>query len=104
MAWRPHGRARVNPENPEAFGYCDRCGFVYNLRDLDWQWDWNGNRLFNKRILVSHQCMDKPQEQLRPKGLPQDPVPILNPRPGDVQAEMGPQPAPVDPAIFVEQT
>lgn len=102
MAWRPHGHAQVDPNAPEAWGYCDRCGFVYNLKTLDWQFDWNGQRLFNKRILVSHQCMDRPQEQLRPKNTPPDPVPVLNPRPGDVQAQMGPTPAAVSPTIFVE--
>jgi hypothetical protein len=77
---RPHGRARVNPKSPAAFGICDRCGFLYNHRDLMWQFDWGGASLINKRILVCTPCNDKPQNQLRAIVLPADPIPILNPR------------------------
>ena len=27
-------RAKANPNNPQAFGICDRCGFQYQHRDL----------------------------------------------------------------------
>ena len=81
MAWRYHGRASVDPENPQAFGVSDRSGRWVNFRDLRWQFDWRGPRLMNLRILVPVEELDKPQSQLRPKPVPPDPVPILNARP-----------------------
>ena len=77
---RPHGRARVSSRNPAAFGICDRCGFLYNHNRLQFQFDWAGASLINKRILVCETCNDVPQQQLRAIVLPADPVPILNPR------------------------
>lgn len=77
---RPHGRARVSSRNPQAFGICDRCGILYNHNQLQWQFDWAGASLINKRILVCDTCNDVPQQQLRAIVLPADPVPILNPR------------------------
>lgn len=81
MAWRYHGRAQVDPDNPAAFAVCDRCGFWYNHRDLRWQHQWIGPQLHNLRILVCERCLDEPSEQLRTVILPPDPVPILNARP-----------------------
>ena len=49
---RSHGRARVDPQNPEAFAVCDRCGFRRNHADLEWQHQYAGNQLVNRRILV----------------------------------------------------
>lgn len=80
---RPHGRARVSARNPRAFGICDRCGFLYNHINLQWQYDWAGASLINKRILVCDECLDTPQQQLRAIVVPADPVPILNPRTQD---------------------
>lgn len=77
---RPHGRARVSTRNPRAFGICDRCGFLFNHVNLQWQYDWAGASLINKRILVCDECLDTPQQQLRAIVVPADPVPILNPR------------------------
>jgi hypothetical protein len=77
---RPHGRARVSVRNPQAFGICDRCGFLYNHVNLSWQFDWAGANLINKRILVCETCIDTPQEQLRAIVLPADPNPIMNAR------------------------
>lgn len=74
------GRAKVSSSNPRAFGICDRCGFLYNHDNLQWQFDWAGASLINKRILVCNTCLDVPQEQLRAIVLPADPVPIMNPR------------------------
>lgn len=82
MAWRFHGRAQVDANNPRAFGVCDRCGLWYNHRDLVWQYQWIGPQLQNLRILVcTATCLDVPQEQLRTVILPADPYPILNARP-----------------------
>ena len=79
---RPHGRAQVDPNNPRGFGMCDRCGFWFQLDQLQWQFEWSGQSLYNKRILVCTgvNCLDIPQEQLRTIVLPQDPVPLLNAR------------------------
>ncbi len=77
---RPHGRAKVSARNPRAFGICDRCGFLYNHVNLQWQYDWAGASLINKRILVCDECNDVPQSQLRAIVVPADPVPIQNPR------------------------
>ena len=77
---RPHGRASVSSKNPQAFGICDRCGFLYNHNKLQWQFDYAGAGLINKRILVCSPCLDTPQNQLRAIVLPQDPTPIQNPR------------------------
>lgn len=81
MAWRQHGRASVDPRNPRAFGCCDRCSLWYNLIDLHYQFDWRGNHLQNLWIRVCNDCYDKPQQQLRPRVLPADPVPVYQPRP-----------------------
>src|SRR5690242_11718892 len=79
---RSHGRARVDPSNPQAFAICDRCGMRRNHVDLAWQFEWFGNELRNKRILVcADKCIDVPHEFTRPPVLPPDPVPIQNPRP-----------------------
>ena len=77
---RPHGRASVSSRNPRAFAICDRCGFLYNHNRLQWQFDYAGAGLINKRILVCSPCLDTPQNQLRAIVLPQDPTPIDNAR------------------------
>ena len=77
---RTHGRARVSAKNPQAFAICDRCAMLYNHVDLQWQYDWAGASLINKRMLVCQPCLDTPQQQLRAIILPADPVPIVNPR------------------------
>jgi len=74
------GRAQTNPSNPRAFGVCDRCGIWYNHDNLNWQFDWAGASLINKRILVCNTCNDIPQEQLRTIIIPADPLPVSNPR------------------------
>ena len=78
---RPHGRARADKHNPRAWGICDSCGFLYNKFELQWQYEWAGNRLVNQNMLVCDRCYDEPQEQLRSIVLPADPTPIINPRP-----------------------
>ena len=79
---RPHGNAQISARAPRATAICDRCGFMFNHDDLQWQWDWQqGPRLFNLRILVCRTCLDVPQENGRTIVLPPDPVPIANPRP-----------------------
>ena len=87
MAWASQvGRARTNPSAPQAHAICDRCGFRYNRVSLNWQMDWAGASLINKRILVCGPCYDTPQQQLRAAIIPADPVPIYQPRPQDFVA------------------
>jgi hypothetical protein len=84
-------RARVNPRAPEAQAICDRCGFLYHLSDLSWQYEWRGNALANLRLLVCDRCLDRPNPQLKPRIIPPDPVPVRNPRPAFwAQQEVGP--------------
>ena len=78
---RPHGRAFISARSPRALGVCDRCGALYNLNALQWQYEWAGTKLQNFRLLVCKSCLDVPQEQLRTIVLPPDPVPVMNPRP-----------------------
>lgn len=81
MAWRPHGHAHVNPRAPVSFAVCDRCSRWFNITALSWQYQWAGPRLQNLKLLVCRSCMDVPQDQLRPRILPPDPMPTLNARP-----------------------
>lgn len=82
MAYRGlHGRQAISARRPVAGGICERCGFRYAHNDLEWQFEWQGPRLQNLHILVCKHCLDVPQEGLRTFVIPQDPVPIQNPRP-----------------------
>lgn len=81
MAWRYHGKASVSPSSPRAFAVCDRCGNWTNHYKLSSQAEWTGQRLADLNLLVCDKCLDTPQEQLRARVLPPDPVPIINPRP-----------------------
>lgn len=78
---RPHGRARINARSPEAWGTCDSCGFVYNLRTLRWQYEYAGNRLVNQRFLVCRKCEYEPNPQLRADPIQADPPPLQDVRP-----------------------
>ena len=81
MAYRYHGRASVDPENPATWAACDRCGTLYCLHDLTWQHDWRGNTMANLRLLVCSRCLDTPSPWYRSLVLPPDPSPIINTRP-----------------------
>lgn len=72
------GRATIDPTAPEAFGICQRCGNLWNLRELCYQFQWMGPELQNKNIRVCPDCMDIPSEFLRTLILPPDPEPVLN--------------------------
>jgi hypothetical protein len=79
---RPHGRASISARHPRALAVCQRCGFMYNLDQLKWQWDWQfGPRLRNLMIQVCPTCLDVPQESGRTIVLPPDPVPVAFPLP-----------------------
>ena len=77
-----HGRARVDPRNPQAFGCCDNCGEWRNLADLAWEQQWMGPNLLRTGFRVCRdRCLDVPQPQLRTIILPPDPIPVRDPRP-----------------------
>lgn len=85
---RPHGKyAVVNPNNPEAFAQCDRCGFWYNRSALSFQTAWAGQHIYSVQVLVCSRCFDTPNEQLRTIILPPDPPPIVNARPPNLTYE-----------------
>jgi hypothetical protein len=88
VSFAPKGHARVDPQRPAAFAICDRCGFQYNHRDLKWQTQWAGTQLVRTGHLVCPTCYDKPNQTMRAKALPPDPVPILNPRPETPEPDM----------------
>lgn len=74
--------SETDPDNPAAWGTCDRCGFIWNLNKLKWQYDYRGSAMLqNLRILVCEKCTDVPQIQLTPNILSPDPAPIFNARP-----------------------
>jgi hypothetical protein len=54
---------------------------VGNLEDMQWQWDWAGTNLVNKRVLLHPDELDEPQRQLGTVILPPDPPAIMNARP-----------------------
>ena len=58
-----------------------RCGFVGNLIDFKWQFQWRGLKLMNTGTLVCDDCLDLPQRQLGTIILSPDPMPLANARP-----------------------
>ncbi len=62
---------------------------VYNRRELVWDMQWRGPRLMKTGFLVCQRCADIPAQQLKPRILPPDPVPIFNPRPEAFSFENG---------------
>ena len=75
------GRAEVDPDNPRAFGMCDRCKFQYNLYMLTWQYRYAGPKLLRKNILVCPTCLDDIAQFERTIILPVDPPSLYNARP-----------------------
>jgi hypothetical protein len=90
MSWRPHPKyARTDPSNPQAWGTCDRSGFVHNLENLVQEYEWAGTTLMNKHVLVGERYVDEPNEQLRAIRIPEDPDPIINARPENYSIDEG---------------
>lgn len=79
-----HGRSRISASHPRAQAICDRCKFLYNHDDLQWQMEYAGPHLVNKRMLVCRACLDVPSPARRAVLLTADPVPVQNPRPQEV--------------------
>lgn len=83
MSYRWHPKnADVDPDNPRAWGTCDRCGMVHNLYKLQWQLAYMGSvNPQNTRFLVCPTCLDPLNSQDTPNILPPDPLPVYNARP-----------------------
>lgn len=78
----PHNlRCPVSITKPEPVGVCDRCGFLAYLSAMQWQFQWNSDRLVNLRILVCSICLDKPAEFLKTPKFGPEPAPLPNARP-----------------------
>jgi hypothetical protein len=80
-SFAPRGHAHLDPQKPAAFAICEKCGFLYNHRDLRWDKQWRGTQLVKTGHLVCPKCEDVPNRTLQAMVLPADPVPVLNPRP-----------------------
>lgn len=79
--WKPK-YAEVDVENPDTWTTCSRCGFIWGMSKMAWQYDYRGSaQLQNTRVLCCPKCLDAPQPQLMPYILPPDPEPIANARP-----------------------
>lgn len=99
---RRTGHAQVSQLWPRAFAVCDRCGMVYNHKELLYQGQWSGPKFQNLKVLVCESCLDKPQEQLRAFNIPPDPIPIDTPRPESYITEISTLPAGTVPTPFGE--
>jgi hypothetical protein len=79
--WKPK-YAEVDPDSPRAWGTCDRCGFVWNLNRLQFQYAYQGSMMpQNTNMLVCDNCLDPLNPQDMPYILPPDPLPVYNARP-----------------------
>ena len=74
-------RAEVDPHSPRGWATSDRNGFVGNLENLKWQFEWRGSHLINTRVLMHEDELDIPQRQLGTLVIPPDPIPLINARP-----------------------
>ena len=74
------GRAKTDPNSPRAFAVCDYCGEWHNRLDLIDQAEWYGDVLQDTGYRACYRCISQPQPQLKPVILPEDPVPIVDPR------------------------
>lgn len=82
MAWRPHPRhARTDPTSPRGWATDMRSGFVGNLENMVWQYEFRGLGLYNTQVLTLPEYADEPNRQLGSVILPPDPPGLLNARP-----------------------
>lgn len=78
---RPHGKAFVEVPPTGPWAVCDRCSFLFNRKNLRYQWDYRGGQMVNTRLLVCWKCHDKPFILNKPIQLPPDPQPVVDARP-----------------------
>ena len=82
MAKRPHPSGATNNPHDGPWSSCDRCGFIYNLNRLQFQYDFNGGSTpVNLGVLCCSKCLDGLNYQKKLLILPPDPKPIMNTRP-----------------------
>lgn len=78
----PHNlKSPVSMMKPRPVGVSDRNGQVYFLDQMVWQFEYNANGLFNKRILVGPDEVDVPAEFLQVFKFGPEPQPLPNARP-----------------------
>jgi hypothetical protein len=70
----------TDPWKPQYTGFCERCGFKWYFSNLQFQFEYYGNSLQSKNILVCPRCLDVPQENVRPVIIGPDSLPP-KPRP-----------------------
>lgn len=81
--WKPK-LAEVDSDNPEAWGTCDKCGFITQLSKMVWQYDYRGSSIPQNTFILTcgrPTCLDLLNPQDAPFILPPDPLPIFNARP-----------------------
>ena len=71
----------VKPRSRQAFGICDRTGYLFDRKDLVKQMRWTGDKLVWTGLWVGKPFIDIPNPQSRNPLLGPDPVPVLFPRP-----------------------
>lgn len=82
MSYRPKGKyVSIDPDDPQAIGFCDKTGSPFLRKDLVKQMEWKGDSLVWTGFLVGKPFVDKPNEQFRTPIILQDPVPVKDPRP-----------------------
>ncbi len=103
MAYPHNLHAPTDIGSPAEVGICDRCGFLYPLGQLEWQFDVRGNALVNLGIRVcTRTCYDAPADILRPVIIIGPEGTVRNPRPAYWREEsQGGVPAPADIGVFL---
>jgi hypothetical protein len=89
MGMRPHPKYASADPHRGAWSTCDGCGFIWNHPNLNWQREWAGFNIINKRTLVCPRCLDVPNETLRALVLPPDPDPVIFARPEQYAVDEG---------------
>lgn len=83
MSYRPSPKyASKSPGLGSAWSACDRCGFQWNQRNLQWQYNFQGGSTpQNLRFLHCPLCIDPLGYQQKLIVVPADPSPLFNTRP-----------------------
>ncbi len=80
MANRRGRYYKVDVDNPQAKGICDRSGFAFNHSDLVKQMEWRGESLEWTGLTVGRPFLDEPNEQFRTPEVGPDSIPVENPK------------------------